>query len=136
MRVEYASETTYSKKSEIAGKFRKRYTDHTKDRSKLTCLIHHPWHALDECKVLGDFVTKYAKVGPTKDSRKEPATKICFWKIEREQFYHQTCIWWNHPVRERKNKFKRWNTGEHLWWGRSIWAVQAWKNESWWKIMA
>ena len=45
----------------------KRYLDHTKDRSKPICIIHGPGHSSDECKVLGDLGSKYAKSMTTKD---------------------------------------------------------------------
>ena len=44
----------------------KRYVDRLKSESK-TCFIHSPGHSSDECKVLGDFGTKYAKIKTTKD---------------------------------------------------------------------
>ena len=52
---------------ESAGKRRKMYLDDLKDRLKLACIIHVPIHSLDECKVLGDFGTKYAKGRTTED---------------------------------------------------------------------
>ena len=64
--------------SESAGKCRKRYVDNPKDISKLTCTIHGPGHSSDECKVLGDFVTNYAKDGRTKYWLQKPATKKKF----------------------------------------------------------
>ena len=69
MRGDAASSTTYSKTSESSYKHRKRYVEHNKDRSQLSCLIHGPGHSSDECKVLGFFGTKYAKGEPTKDCR-------------------------------------------------------------------
>ena len=74
MRVEAASSTTYSDMSESAGKRRKRYVD-LKDRSKLTCLIHGPGHSPDECKVLGEFGSKYSKSRPTKYRGHEPTAR-------------------------------------------------------------
>ena len=53
--------------SDSAGKHIKRYLDHTRDRSKQTCLIHGPGHSLDECKFLGDFGSKYFKRRNDKD---------------------------------------------------------------------
>ena len=67
MRGESASSTIYSTKSKSAGKIRKRYVDHPKDRSKLTFLIHGPGHSSDECKVLGYFGSKYYKIRPDKE---------------------------------------------------------------------
>ena len=52
-RGEAASSTTYYKIIERDDKHRKRYADHPKDRSKLTCLICGPGHSSYECKVLG-----------------------------------------------------------------------------------
>ena len=52
---------------ESAGNCRKIYVDHTKDRSKPTKIIHGPGNSSDECKVLGDFGSKYAKIRPTED---------------------------------------------------------------------
>ena len=42
MRGESASPTTCYNMSDSADEHRKRYADHTKDKSKLTCLIHGP----------------------------------------------------------------------------------------------
>ena len=67
MRRGVASSTTYSEMSESAGKYIKRYVDHPKDRSKLTCIIHGPGNSSDECKMLGDFGYKYFGIRPTKD---------------------------------------------------------------------
>ena len=36
--------------------------DNSKDISKLICIIHGPRHKSDECKVLGDFGSKYSKI--------------------------------------------------------------------------
>ena len=60
---------TYSKMSESAEKCRKMYVYHPKDRQKLNCIIHGPGHSSDECKVLGDSGSKYAKGRPTKYRR-------------------------------------------------------------------
>ena len=64
--------------SESAGKIRKSYVDHPKDRYKLPCLIHGTGHSPYECKVLGYFVSKYSKSRPTKYHIQEPATKNKF----------------------------------------------------------
>ena len=70
--------------SESAGKRRKRYVDDTKDRYKLTCLIHIPGNSSNECKVLGCFGSKYSK-SMTKDSMQNP-TKTN--KFNRKQEKH------------------------------------------------
>ena len=54
-------------------KHRKRYADHLKDRSKLVCPINGARNSSDECKVLGDFGSKYYKSRPTKDRGQETA---------------------------------------------------------------
>ena len=64
--------------SESADKGRKVCVDHLKDISTPTCLIHGPGHSSDQCKVLGDFGSKYAKSRPTKDRRKNPANRNIF----------------------------------------------------------
>ena len=75
IRGKAASSTTYSDMRERAlTSTEKRYVDHQKYRSKLTCLIHGPGNLTDECKVLGDFVSKYSKVRTTKDIGHEPAS--------------------------------------------------------------
>ena len=66
--------TTYSDMSESAGKFIKRYVVHPKDRSKRIFLILGIGHSSDECKVLGDFGSKYSKIRPTKYRGHDPAT--------------------------------------------------------------
>ena len=58
MKGEAASSNTYSKPSESAGKRRKRYVDHPKDRSKLTYLIHEPANSSDKCKVWDELGSK------------------------------------------------------------------------------
>ena len=68
--------------SESVGNNRKRYVDHPRDRSKLTCLIHGHGQSSDKLKALGEFGTNYAKVRPPKVRRWDPATKK-FWKIAR-----------------------------------------------------
>ena len=45
------------------------YVDHPRDRSKPTCLIFVRAHSLDDCKILNDFFTKYAKGRPFKELR-------------------------------------------------------------------
>ena len=75
---EASSSTTYSDINESASKRRKRCVDHPKDISKLICLICGPGNSSNECKILGDFVTSYAKVGTNKDCSHDPATKERF----------------------------------------------------------
>ena len=65
----------YSKINESDIKRRNIYLDHTKDRSKPTCIIHGPENSSYECKVLGEFGSKYAKSRPTKDRRQYPANR-------------------------------------------------------------
>ena len=64
--------------SESSGKCRNRYVDNLEDIPKLTCIINAPGNLLDECKILGKFGTKYAKIRPTKDFRQEPKTNKQF----------------------------------------------------------
>ena len=52
---------------ESAGKHSKIYVEYTKGKYKPTCIIHGPGHSLYECKVLGDFCSKYDKIRPTDD---------------------------------------------------------------------
>ena len=61
--------------SEIIGNCIKIYVDHLKDISILTCLVRGPGNSSGECKVLGDFGSKYYKIRPTKDHRHDPAFK-------------------------------------------------------------
>ena len=68
--------------SESAVKHRKMYVDHPRDISKLICLIHGPGNSSDECKVLGDFGSRYSKSRPTKDHRHDPSTKN---KVNRQK---------------------------------------------------
>ena len=75
IREECASSNTYPETSKSDSKCRKRYIDHPKDISKLNCLINVPVHSSDKCKVLEDFVTKYAEVRPNKYHIHEPETK-------------------------------------------------------------
>ena len=78
IRQESVSSTTYSDTSKRSGKCIKMYVYHPKDRLKLKCIIHGPGNALYECKVLGNFGSKYAKDRPTKYHRKENKTKKKF----------------------------------------------------------
>ena len=65
---------THPTMGESAGKSRKRYVDCLLGESK-TFLIHGPVHSSDECKVLGDFGDKCAKVKPTKDHMNNPVLR-------------------------------------------------------------
>ena len=98
MRGEAASENTYSKTSDSADKRRKRYVDHLKNISKLTCIIHGPRHSSDECKVLGDFGYKNAKRSPTKDNKNYSTNRKNF---NRHQYKNYIV---NHGVYERLPK--------------------------------
>ena len=70
--------------SDSAGKIRKSYVDHPKDRSKLTCIIHGPGNSSNECKVLRNFGSEYSKIMSTKDRGKDHSnTKKCSKKKER-----------------------------------------------------
>ena len=51
------------------------YVYHPTDRSKQTFLVHVSGNSSDECKVLGDFSSKYSKIGSSKDRGNDPATK-------------------------------------------------------------
>ena len=67
IRGETASSNTYSDMSEISGKRGKQYVDHLRDRSKHTCLIYGLGNLSDECKVLGEFGSKYSKRSTTRN---------------------------------------------------------------------
>ena len=60
VRRESASLSTYYDMSESTGKRRKSYVDHSRVRSKLICIIHGPGNSSEECKVLGNFGSKYS----------------------------------------------------------------------------
>ena len=66
---------TYSETSESSDKCRKIYVDHSKGKSKTTCLIHVPGHSSDKYKVLGDFGSEYAKIRHYNNSRHNPENK-------------------------------------------------------------
>ena len=52
-------------------------------KSKLkTCLIHGLGHSYGECKALGDFGAKYAKINPTKDHGNNPIPRKIDSQIE------------------------------------------------------
>ena len=64
--------------SKSTDKRRKRYVDHPKDESKPTCIIHGPRNSSDECKVLGDFCSKYSRIRPTKYHGHNPSNGTKF----------------------------------------------------------
>ena len=64
----------------------KRYVDYPKDIPKYSCIIHVPGNSSDECKVLGEFGSKYSKIMPTKDRMNYPGTECLKQKV-REQSY-------------------------------------------------
>ena len=72
---------TCPENGESAGKRRKRHVDSPTGKIK-NCLIHGPGHSSEECKVVGDFETKYANSRPTKDGRNIPMPRK---KIDRHQ---------------------------------------------------
>ena len=59
-------------------KHNKRYVDHPRYQSKLTCIIHSPGNSSDECKVLNCSGSKYTKIRPSKEHRKKPTPKKSF----------------------------------------------------------
>ena len=73
-RGESASSWTRPDKGESTGKRRKRHVDIPTGKSK-TCLIHGPGHSSEECKVLGDFGTKYVNIRPIKDRGSNPVPR-------------------------------------------------------------
>ena len=58
--------------SESAGKHINIYLNYPKGKSKHICIINVPRHSSDECKVLGNFGSKYIKSRPTKDHGQTP----------------------------------------------------------------
>ena len=50
-----------------AGKRKKRYVDRTRERSKLTCLIHVIGHSVYQFKFLNEFDTRYSAIRPFKE---------------------------------------------------------------------
>ena len=83
---------TYSEIIESYGKQRKRYVYNPKDRSKPTCLVHVPGHSSEECKVLGDFGSNYAKGGPTKYRGQDTANKNKFNSQQENNFIVNSAI--------------------------------------------
>ena len=74
---ESASSKYHPTTVERSEKCRKQYVDSSKSKSK-TCLIYDPRHSYYECKVLGDFGTKYANHKPNKDLRNHPIPRKYF----------------------------------------------------------
>ena len=66
---------TRLEKGESAGKRRKKYVDIPTGKSKKR-IIHGSGHSSEECKVLGDFGTKYANSSPTKDCGSIPVPRF------------------------------------------------------------
>ena len=73
-RGESAPSWTRSDKGEIAGNSKKRCVDSPAGKSK-HCIIHVPGHYAEECEVLREFGTKYAKSRPTKDHGNSPVSR-------------------------------------------------------------
>ena len=80
MRGEFTSSKTYSDMIKRDGIHKKRYVNHPRDQSKLTCLIRGPGHSSDECKVLSYFVSKNTKSRLNKERSQELTLK----KIKRK----------------------------------------------------
>ena len=79
-RGEASSSNTYSEISESNEKYRKRYVDYPRGKSK-TCLMHVPVNSSDKCKVLGDFGFKYVNSRPTKDGVQTKTSYFSTWDI-------------------------------------------------------
>ena len=54
-----------------AFKSKKSYVDFPRDRSELTSLIHFHGQSLEQCKLLNEFVRKYAAASTFKEQRQE-----------------------------------------------------------------
>ena len=80
MRGEAALSNNYSIRIQSSVNHKEIYADHT-DISNPPCLIYVPGNSSEECKVLGDFGSKYAEIRPTKEHRHD-TTNI---KINRQQ---------------------------------------------------
>ena len=87
--------------SESAGKFRKKYVDHPKDRFKLICLIHGPGYSSEKFKVMGDLGFKYYIGRPTKDHRQEPAAKKKFSRQKENNAIFQNIVY---EIIQQENK--------------------------------
>ena len=68
--------------SESNGNPRKSYVYHPNYIFNHTCLTHSPGHSSDECKVLGDFGSKYSIIMHAEDRGHDPITKN---KFNRQQ---------------------------------------------------
>ena len=79
--------------NESAGNQRKRYVDNPKDISKPTCLINGTGNSSDECKVLGDFGSKYATITPTKDRGNDPEIRNKFNRQKEKKMLLLTMQW-------------------------------------------
>ena len=75
MRRDAALSITYSEVSESIGNHRKRYVEHPRVIYKYNCIIHDLNNSSDDCKVLGEFSSKYSKIRPTKYRGHYPATR-------------------------------------------------------------
>ena len=75
---------TIPEKGEISGKRRKKHVDSPTGKPKI-CLIHGPGHSSEECKVLGDFGTKYSKSRPTKGDGSSTVLRECFNKQQENK---------------------------------------------------
>ena len=90
-RGENASPKTHPAKDGSACKRRKQYVDRSKSESK-TCMIHGDEHSSDECKVLGEFGTKYAASYPTKDRGSNLIPRIIFHKNKKTRLLLTICL--------------------------------------------
>ena len=73
-RGEAALSWTCPNNGESAGKCRKRHVDSLEGES-YTSPIHVPGNSSEECKVLGEFRTKYANSRPTKYFSRSPVPR-------------------------------------------------------------
>ena len=79
--------------SKSTDKLRKRYVHHPKDQLQLTFLICSHVNSSGECKILGDFVSKYTKGRHNKDRRQEqPVFKKRFRKQQEKNYVVQNAV--------------------------------------------
>ena len=71
MRGVSALSKNYPRMGKHAFKSKKSYVDFPRDRSELTSLIHFHGQSLEQCKLLNEFVTKYAAASTFKEQRQE-----------------------------------------------------------------